>query len=80
MRERAMAKNVLRHLAMCCRDPLTGFYRTGKCETGADDRGQHTVCVEVTEEFHQIRWQRPSTPRPEFSFPGSSPATTSASA
>ena len=31
--------------------PLTGFYRTGCCETGSDDRGVHVVCAELTAEF-----------------------------
>jgi uncharacterized protein (DUF2237 family) len=32
-------------------DPVTGFYRSGCCETGDEDRGVHTVCVELTQEF-----------------------------
>jgi len=47
-----MAKNVLgTDLVECGRDPLTGFYRTGCCDTGADDDGVHVVCARVTEEF-----------------------------
>ena len=46
------AKNVIGgRLEMCCTSPVTGFYRTGRCETGADDFGVHAVCVEVTAEF-----------------------------
>lgn len=30
---------------------MTGFYRTGKCETGPDDGGVHVVCAQVTEAF-----------------------------
>jgi uncharacterized protein (DUF2237 family) len=33
---------------------MTGFYRTGSCETGPDDRGVHTVCAQVTAEFLQF--------------------------
>lgn len=45
-------KNVLGgDLQSCCRDPMTGFYRTGFCETGAEDRGLHTVCIEASEDF-----------------------------
>ena len=70
----SMAKNVLGgNLQTCCTDPLTGFYRDGKCNTGPDDRGSHTVCVLMTDEF--LRHQRAIgndliTPRPEFNFPG----------
>lgn len=53
--------------------PLTGFYRDGFCRTGADDRGSHTICVRVTDEFlafSKSRGNDLSTPRPEFQFPG----------
>lgn len=47
-----MANNVLGSaLEICCTEPMTGFYRTGKCETDAYDRGVHTVCAQVTAEF-----------------------------
>ena len=38
-------------LIPCSTDPLTGFYRSGCCDTGPDDQGSHTVCVVLTEEF-----------------------------
>ena len=38
-------------IGTCSLHPMTGFYRTGCCETGPDDAGIHTVCVEVTAEF-----------------------------
>lgn len=60
-------------LESCSLDPLTGFYRTGCCETGPEDVGVHTVCVEVTAEFlafSRLRGNDLSTPRPEFGFPG----------
>ncbi|HSA79747.1 MAG TPA: DUF2237 family protein, partial [Geminicoccaceae bacterium] len=28
-------------LAVCCMAPMTGFYRTGCCETGPEDLGAH---------------------------------------
>jgi uncharacterized protein len=69
-----MIKNVLGGvLQTCCTDPLTGFFRDGKCNTSAEDRGQHTVCVLVTDEFlhHQKSLGNDLiTPRPEFGFPG----------
>jgi len=60
-------------LEPCSLSPLTGFYRTGCCDTGAEDRGSHTVCVEVTDvflEFSRSRGNDLSTPLPEFGFPG----------
>ena len=60
-------------LACCCRDPLTGFYRDGYCRTGADDRGLHTVCAVMTDEFLEfsaLRGNDLSTPVPEYDFPG----------
>ena len=70
-----MARNVLGgELESCSTDPLTGFYRTGCCETGGDDTGVHTVCAEVTQEFLRFSSERGndlSTPRP--GFPGLRP-------
>ncbi len=69
-----MIKNVLGTvLQTCCTDPLTGFYRDGKCNTGSDDIGKHTICVRVNDEFlrHQASIGNDLiTPRPEFGFPG----------
>jgi uncharacterized protein (DUF2237 family) len=63
-------------LEVCSLNPTTGFYRSGCCETGAEDVGVHSVCVEVTQEFlafSKSRGNDLSTPRPEFGFPGLSP-------
>jgi uncharacterized protein len=72
-----MVKNVLgTALQTCCTDPLTGFYRDGKCNTGPDDVGKHTICVLVNDEFlrHQASIGNDLiTPRPEFGFPGLKP-------
>jgi uncharacterized protein (DUF2237 family) len=60
-------------LGMCSEDPVTGFYRTGCCETGPGDLGLHTVCVVMTEEFlafSQAAGNDLSTPRPEYGFHG----------
>ena len=60
-------------LECCCRDPLTGFYRDGYCRTGAADRGLHTVCAVMTEEFLEfsvLRGNDLSTAAPEYGFPG----------
>jgi uncharacterized protein (DUF2237 family) len=63
-------------MASCCLDPLTGFYRTGHCETGPEDRGLHLVCARMTEEFLEFSVSRGNdlvTPRPEYGFPGLKP-------
>lgn len=60
-------------LQTCSRDPMTGFFRDGCCNTGPDDLGLHVVCVEITETFLQFSLNRGndlSTPRPEFDFRG----------
>jgi len=72
-----MAKNVLGgELEPCNFDPLTGFYRDGCCDTGAEDVGVHVVCAEMTEEFLQFSagaGNDLSTPHPEWGFPGLRP-------
>ncbi|OEY67287.1 DUF2237 family protein [Marinobacter sp. X15-166B] len=60
-------------LENCSNDPVTGFFRDGCCNTGAQDLGSHTVCVVTTEEFLTFSREQGndlSTPRPEFGFPG----------
>ncbi len=60
----------------CSRNPLTGFFRDGCCNTSKQDAGSHTVCVELTPEFlefSKLRGNDLSTPRPEFGFPGLKP-------
>ncbi len=60
----------------CCSDPLTGFYRNGRCDTGPQDRGLHTVCAEITEAFlahAKARGNDLSRPRPERAFRGLRP-------
>ena len=67
-------KNVLGgELKTCCTDPMTGFYRDGYCRTGADDTGQHTVCILATYEFLEYSKSAGndlSTPMPQYAFPG----------
>jgi uncharacterized protein len=71
------AKNVLgNELKTCCTSPMTGFFRTGKCETGAQDYGLHLVCAQVTADFlafSQARGNDLSTPQPMYNFPGLKP-------
>jgi hypothetical protein len=68
------AKNVLGgKLEPCSKDPLTGFFRDGCCNTDDEDSGSHTVCVRVTNAFLQFSSSKGndlSTARPEFNFPG----------
>ena len=71
------ALNVLGgHLAECSRDPLTGFFRDGACNTCDEDQGSHTVCAIMTAEFlaySKYVGNDLSTPRPEFRFAGLNP-------
>lgn len=70
-------RNVLGgELLPCSFRPLTGWFRDGCCRTGADDRGRHVVCAEVTAEFLAFSASRGndlSTPRPELGFVGLKP-------
>ena len=70
-------KNVLGGtLSTCSISPRTGFYRDGCCNTGAEDRGLHVVCAQVTAEFLRFARSRGNdliTPAPEFGFPGLKP-------
>ena len=55
---------------------MTGFYRNGCCDTGADDIGSHTVCVVATTEFlafSKAAGNDLSTPMPAYGFPGVKP-------
>ena len=68
------SKNVFGEaLEPCGQDPVTGFYRDGCCNTGAQDLGSHTVCASLSDEFLQYSLGRGNdliTERPEFGFPG----------
>jgi len=74
MSDQAESINVLgERLQACGRDPVTGFYRDGCCNTGDSDAGSHTVCAIMTEAFLRFSASRGndlSTPRPQFGFPG----------
>ena len=69
-------KNVLEtELETCNLSPLTGFTRTGKCETNSQDEGTHLVCAKVTQEFLRYTKKKGndlSTPRSWF--PGLRPS------
>lgn len=75
--EKDPAINVLGEpLEPCSKDPVTGFFRDGSCNTCAEDQGSHTVCAILTAEFlafSKYVGNDLSTPRPEFRFPGLKP-------
>ena len=68
----SQAKNVLGgELKICGTDPMTGWTRDGYCKTEKNDKGTHTVCAKVTDEFLDFTKQKGndlSTKRD--SFPG----------
>ena len=55
---------------------MTGFYRTGCCESGGGDEGIHVLCAQMTANF--LSFSRScgndlTTPMPMFGFPGLKP-------
>ena len=72
-----MAKNVLgTELQVCCTNPMTGYFRNGKCETDPLDRGLHVVCAKMTKAFLLFTKNMGndlSTPLPHYQFPGLKP-------
>lgn len=69
-----LAKNVLgTELQPCSLDPLTGYFRDGCCNRGADDDGLHLVCCEMTNDFLAFSVATGNdlvTPMPHYLFPG----------
>ena len=62
-----------RPLESCSKDPLTGWYRDGCCNTDDRDAGSHTVCAQVTNEFLEFLRADGNdliTPHPNHGFPG----------
>lgn len=60
-------------LKTCSLEPVTGFFRTGCCETGPEDRGLHLVCARMTDDFlafSKACGNDLSTPIPQFGFSG----------
>ena len=63
-------------LEECSNEPKTGFFRTGCCETDAQDIGTHTVCAIMDKEFLQFSLHKGNdliTPVADFDFPGLKP-------
>ena len=71
------SRNVLgQPLDDCSCDPMTGWYRDGKCNTDDRDFGSHTVCCVVTESFLEFALRQGNdliTPAPQHGFPGLKP-------
>ena len=69
--------NVLgEELQICGENPITGFFRDGKCNTCEEDTGSHTVCIQASKEFleySRFAGNDLSTPVPEFDFKGLQP-------
>lgn len=71
------ARNVLGGpLQVCSKEPLTGWFRDGCCNTDGRDSGLHIVCAQVTSGF--LEQQKTvgndlTTPRPEYGFRGLRP-------
>jgi len=67
-------KNVYgEELQACCKFPMTGYMRDGYCRMIPSDIGQHTACIEVTDNFlifSKKAGNDLSTPLPENDFPG----------
>ena len=72
-----MEKNIFGEtLITCSTNPLTGFFRTGCCETDKDDLGLHTICVIVSEKFLQfskVKGNDLIKPAPQWGFNGLKP-------
>ena len=52
---------------------MTGFFRSGSCDTDEYDLGSHVVCAVVTDEFLAYTRDQGNdliTPQPHMSFPG----------
>ena len=66
-------------LVPCGDDPVTGFFRDGKCNTCDEDTGSHTVCIETTTKFLEYSLFKDndlSTPMPDYGFEGLKPGDT----
>lgn len=63
-----------RELEPCSMSPLTGYMRTGKCETNEWDYGTHLLCAKVTKEFLEYTKSKGNDlSTPSSWFPGLKP-------
>ena len=69
-----MEKNVLgEKLEICSCKPLTGWFRDGYCKYDSFDRGNHSICCVMNDNFlnySKSQGNDLTTPMPEYSFPG----------
>ncbi|KAE8212879.1 hypothetical protein CF319_g3969 [Tilletia indica] len=56
-----------RPLEVCGTSPMTGFFRNGKCDTNAMDRGAHTVAAVVNDSWLKFSASRGNDLRPILS-------------
>lgn len=74
MSDQKNALNVLGSpLENCSCDPMTGYFRDGKCNTTENDVGTHVVCAIMTKEFLEYSRSKGNdliTPIPQWNFPG----------
>ena len=65
-------KNVLgTELKTCSCNPMTGWYRDGSCRTDISDKGMHTICAVMTEQFLTYsKAQGNDLSSPGVGFPG----------
>lgn len=60
-------------LEECSKEPLTGFFRDGCCDSSDEDRGKHITCAVMDDDFLRFSYLKGNdliTPRPEFQFGG----------
>ena len=69
-----MNKNIFGEpLIDCSKNPLTGYFRNGCCDTDNTDLGLHTVCVIVSYDFllfSKAVGNDLTTPMPKYGFTG----------
>ncbi len=72
--DRTSSLNVLgQPMNECSCEPMTGWFRDGKCRTDEHDYGHHAICCVMTDEFLKFSKKAGndlSTPMPHFGFPG----------
>ena len=69
-----MEKNVFgKKLEICGCKPITGWYRDGFCRYDVNDRGNHSICCVMNDNFLNYSKSQGNdliTPLPEYSFTG----------
>lgn len=63
-------------LEECSCSPMTGFFRSGCCDTSDQDIGNHTVCALMTEQFLMFSFEKGNdliSAVPQYDFPGLKP-------